>query len=349
MKLFNRLFSIFALLASAVALTGCNDMIYDDEGDCDFKVKFVYETNLKFTDAFPAEVFEVTLYVIDPQTGQIIWTGYDSSENLKSKDYTMTVPVPRGTYNLVAWCGRGHRTSFTVAGGQQATHHTDLSCKLTDRVTKTHIDGRDLAHSETALGSLFHGKEDKVAFKERRDPIVVHLTKDTNDIHILLQHLSGENIDPDDFRFAIETENGYMDWDNSLLPDESLVYRPHSVVAGTAGVEIPNYSGAREITSVSTAVAHFTVGRIMEDRARDFWLNIYNKDGERIVHVPFIDYALLVRGYHTRPDGSTLEPQDYLDYQDDYPMTFFLDENGRWMNAYIYIESWRVILQGSEL
>ena len=58
MKLFNRLYSITALLASAFVFTGCNGLIYDDEGDCDpyYKVKFVYDTNLKFTDAFSAEV-----------------------------------------------------------------------------------------------------------------------------------------------------------------------------------------------------------------------------------------------------------------------------------------------------
>ncbi|MCM1522073.1 MAG: FimB/Mfa2 family fimbrial subunit [Muribaculaceae bacterium] len=353
MRLIKSLFSIFALIATALTFTACNGMIYDDEGDCDphYKVRFIYDTNLKFTDAFPAEVFKVTLYVIDPKSGQIIWQCHESSQALRQAGYLMDVPVNPGDYTLLAWCGEGHKTHFDIA---DASVHTGLTCTLNARTTKTHFDGRELAHVDTKLDRLYHGKNENVNFPNEQGTHIreVRLVKNTNDIHILLQHLSGENINPDDFSFAIETENGLMDWDNSLLPDEPLVYRPYMVQAGTAGVDVPDYTGgaiSREVTSVSCAVAHLTVGRIMEDRASDFWLNIYNKEGERIVHIPFIDYALLVRGYHTRPDGSVLAPQDYLDYQDDYPMTFFLDENGRWMNAYIYVESWRVILQNSEL
>lgn len=30
-------------------------------------------------------------------------------------------------------------------------------------------------------------------------------------------------------------------------------------------------------------------------------------------------------------------------------MVFFLDESDRWLDAYIYINSWKVVLQNSEL
>ena len=65
--------------------------------------------------------------------------------------------------------------------------------------------------------------------------------------------------------------------------------------------------------------------------------------------MPFIDYALLVKGKYKRPDGTPLTDQEYLDYQDDYSMVFFLDEHNRWQNTHIYINSWRVILQNTDI
>ncbi|MDE5693033.1 MAG: FimB/Mfa2 family fimbrial subunit, partial [Duncaniella sp.] len=86
-----------------------------------------------------------------------------------------------------------------------------------------------------------------------------------------------------------------------------------------------------------------------DKRKEDVFVKIYNKEGEKIVQVPFIDYALLVKGKYKRPDGTLLTDQEYLDYQDDYSMVFFLDENNRWQNTHIYINSWRVILQDVDM
>ena len=57
-------------------------MIYDDEGDCDphYKVKFRYDMNMKFADAFSNEVNAVTLYVVDESTGRIVWQKRESGE-----------------------------------------------------------------------------------------------------------------------------------------------------------------------------------------------------------------------------------------------------------------------------
>lgn len=351
MKLLDRLFSITALLASALAFTACNGLIYDDEGDCDpyYKVKFVYDTNLKFTDAFPAEVFDVTLYVVDPETGRVVWQKQESGDALRRDGYLMDVDIAPGSYTLLAWCGEGHRSSFSVVDSEV---HTDLRCRLTDR------DVLPTGHeSSTELKRLYHGKTDNVEFEDEQGVHIktVRLIKDTNSVHIVLQHLSGENIDHRDFTFTIEGDNGHMDYDNSLIHNaaERLTYRPHDVYSGSAGIYVPGNDddeiiapGRASIVDVSAAVAHFTVSRLMEEnRKDDLFVKIYNKNGEEIVRVPFIDYALLVKGKFKRPDGTPLTDQEYLDYQDDYSMVFFLDENGRWQNTHLYINSWRVILQ----
>ena len=54
---------------------------------------------------------------------------------------------------------------------------------------------------------------------------------------------------------------------------------------------------------------------------------------------------LLVKGHHNR----AMSDQEYLDRQDEYNLVFFLDEGDRWINTTIYINSWQVVLQDTEL
>ena len=94
---------------------------------------------------------------------------------------------------------------------------------------------------------------------------------------------------------------------------------------------------------LNAAVAEFTVGRLVLGHHPR--LTVTNQRGETIFSIPLIDYALLVKGYYNRD----MDDQEYLDRQDEYNMVFFLDENDRWMNAYIYINSWKVVLQNADI
>ena len=64
-----------------------------------------------------------------------------------------------------------------------------------------------------------------------------------------------------------------------------------------------------------------------------------------MVSIPVIDYCLLVKGHYDR----AMTDQEYLDRQDEYSMVFFLDANNRWLAQQIYINSWRVILNNTEI
>ena len=52
-----------------------------------------------------------------------------------------------------------------------------------------------------------------------------------------------------------------------------------------------------------------------------------------------------MKGFYNR----NMDDQEYLDRQDVYDMVFFLDEGDRWIDPYIYINSWKVVLQNSDL
>lgn len=345
--IFRAFTQLLPLVAAAVMLAGCNGMIYDEEGDCDphYKVRFVYDSNLKYSDAFAAEVDEVTLYIADSE-GNIVWQKHESGDALKTGSYLMDVDgIEPGTYSLLAWCGKGYNSDFTAA--ETPSKHTHLQAVLNGRTE--HDQGWDLdGHAvRDNFADLYHGKLANVEFTDNQGVHIftVNLTKDTNDVHIVLQHLSGAPINADEFLFTIVEENGLLDWDNTILPDEPITYYAHNVTGGTAGVDVPDYMGdgegnpSRVMTQVSCAVADFQISRLTPQKK--CMVKIYRRsDHKLLVRIPIADYAIITKGEH-----HALSNEDYCDYRDDYSMVFFLDTKGDWISTNIYINSWHLIDQ----
>lgn len=346
------------LLAAAVlccTFASCDNVVYDDEGDCEatYRVKFRYDRNMKWADAFANEVKSVHLYAFD-KDGTLVWHNSEKGAALAADGYAMTLDLPSGDYRLLAWCGLendGEREeSFSVPEARVGeTRIEDLQCRL--------LRGHDAAgaYSDEKLYPLFHGMIDvslpDMTYEGGEHTCTVPLTKDTNHVRIILQHLSGEKVDPDDFTFRIEEENGLMDYDNELLPDEMITYRAHDTKSGTAGLGIDDYpeiggaksalqASSRTVTSVSVAIADLTIARLVAGRKT--WLTIEKPRVEEWprVRIPLTDYALLVK------DGYDREMTDleYLDRQDEYTLTFFLDEDHYWVSSSIIVNSWKVVL-----
>ena len=128
--------------------------------------------------------------------------------------------------------------------------------------------------------------------------------------------------------------------------------RDSTTASGTAGVTWPQgpgdgvetQAGRAPITQMSACVASHTISRLCTEQQKDVLVTVYNKKGEKVLSIPLIDYALLVKGSYAKMDD-----QEYLDRQDKYDLVFFLDEGDRWMSAYIYINSWKLVLQNTDL
>ncbi|PWM25294.1 MAG: hypothetical protein DBX40_05075, partial [Clostridiales bacterium] len=209
------------------------------------------------------------------------------------------------------------------------------------------------AYSGAKLYPLFHGMLDvslpDLAYEGGEYTCTMPLTKDTNHVRVILQHLSGEEVNPDDFTFRIEEENGLMDYDNTLLPDEKITYRAYDKRSGTAGMGIDDYpeaggtnsarqTASRTIASVNVAIADLSIARLMEGRKT--YLTVETAWGDVAARIPLTDYALMLM------DGYDYEmtPQEYLDRQDEYSLVFFLDERDKWIATSVIINSWRVVL-----
>lgn len=346
--------TVFALLSAAVcccALSSCDSLIYDEEGDCSvtYRVAFRYDRNMKWADAFAHEVKSVHLYAFD-QGGTLLWKNAEKGDALAAQGYTMKLDLPPGNYHLLAWCGLDNDglkdESFSVPETTVGkTRLEDLTCRLRRDYNESG------AYSKDKLYPLFHGMLDvtlpDMSYEGGEYTCTISLTKDVNHVRVILQHLSGEPVDPNDFTFRIEEENGLMGHDNKLLSDEMITYWAHDLKSGSTNMGIEDYpeigkdskpkAAGRAITSMSVAVADMTIARLTDSRKT--YLTIETTGGEVAARIPLRDYALMLKdGY-----GYDMSNEEFLDRQDEWALTFFLDERNKWIATSIIINSWRVV------
>ncbi len=340
MKTGSKIKSLAYLLTAAVGMmmSSCNGVIYDNEGDCaiHYLVRFKYDCNMKFADAFAAEVKEVTLYLVDADK-KIVWQKTESGARLAEEDYAMEVDAAPGTYSMLAWCSTEKPTSFRI--GDDGTRDGLTVTFDTDR----YADGTH--HISDRIDDLFHGYMADVNFPVADEGTFIYtlpLTKDTNHFVITLQQLNGEPIDKDLVAFEITDDNATLDWDNAPLTGTPVTYHPwyKETVNADFGAQ-----SVRANDSFAGVIAELTTSRLMENSTAR--LHIYRTDtGDTIASIRLIDALLLVMGYE---NSKKLTKHQYLDYKDEYSLTFFLDENHRWLNSVILIESWRVVYHEHEL
>lgn len=326
-----------ALLVAATALTAC-ETINDDLEPCrtEFRVKFRYDRNIKYADAFANEVKSVALWIFDT-SGRLVWHGTEAGEALRTEGYAMPVDVAPGVYDLVAWCGLEGQPLYRLAAADpQSLEELRLTiARLTDA-------GGDYVADD--LTGLYHGME-RVTFAEAELGGVVDatlpLTKDTNVVRVTLQYYNSQSdkqMEAADFDFSIEASNGEMEYDNSLRGNGLLTYRNWIKTSLSAGFDTSAASRADE-TTVNGLMAERTVARLTTDREQMLVVR-RTTDGEQIIRLPLIKYLLMVRGNYNRH----MEPQEYLDRVDEYNLTFFLDGDNKWYTgAGIYINSWMVV------
>lgn len=321
-------------------LASCNYW-HDDQqgcGEARLRVQFVYDRNMKFADAFAHEVKTVTLHAFDQQ-GKLAYSKTEPADRILADGGMEIEGLASGVYDLQVWAEgeNRHEDSYIYKGvdGGQGIGKADI------KDFKVSVD-RENQQVDHDLTPLFHGllRNANLTTAENKT-VTVTLTKDTNCFKVVLQHLSGKSLSADDFDFTITDGNGYLAYDNSLLPDDELTYSAWSKYAGTAGV---TSSEDGEQTSVSVAIAELTTNRLVE--GRNMRLHVYDHvSGRSIINIPLIDYALLVKGNYNK----SMSNQEYLDRQDSYDLVFFLDEGNNWAASSIYVNSWRVVLDHASM
>lgn len=328
------------LALSLIALSGCLlsgcGWVHEDLELCpaQLRIRFVYDYNLKWADAFPHEVTSVNVWAFD-KSGKFVWSGSDNGARLAEKDYYLETPLTEGEYDFVTWCGLHDNSSFDLAT-YTPTSKEDLEVKL-NTLTQNNENV-----SDKQLGNLYHGYVSDISYEI--DPytptfkyVTIPLMRDTKNIVFMLQHLDGSPIEQQDFSLTITDNNGLLDWNNNVLNSPLITYKPWETVYGQVTAPDQN-TKTRDITTVCSLRFNLTTNRLMA--GSNAVLTVHrNWDDRDIIRIPLIDYLLLVKGHY-----GDISDQEYLDRQDDYSMIFFIDPNSNWyQNSIIYINSWAVV------
>lgn len=311
-------------------MSGCG-WVHQGISECPAKlsVKFVFDYNMRFDDELDQQVNNVNIWVFDAASGAPVWKGAASGSNLADEGFEMEVPVDPGKYDFVAWCGLEGNSSFSLATYEPASRQ-ELEVTL-----KTQQAGQLNTFSGKLLG-LFHGMV--LGYDYTPDPtkpdircVTVSLTKDTNNIHLILQNQDGHDMKPEDFSVTITDANSNLAWNNAVLAGPVVTYQPWDMKFTPA-------TPSKADETLATLTAEFSMNRLIA--GQQSWLTVIRKvDSMEILRIPFIEYLLLIKDHY-----GDMSDQQFLDRQDEYTLQFMLDDNDRWYVAGgIYINSWAVV------
>ena len=185
----------------------------------------------------------------------------------------MTLDVAPGTYDAIAWCGLAGGDAYYLAS-DKVSRKEDLILGIRRRQT----DGA----ATVDLHRLYHGFERIVLAEPEGGGTVtaeMSLTKNTNVVRIMLQHLDGSPVRSEDFDFTIEESNAVMNYDNAILGNDPVLYRSWIKTETSAWFDEednrmyddPDPTGGGELgdgtlVEVNGLMAERTVGRLMADR-----------------------------------------------------------------------------------
>ncbi|MCD8287302.1 MAG: FimB/Mfa2 family fimbrial subunit [Porphyromonadaceae bacterium] len=327
--------SVLALLS----LGSCKDSaIFDYPGDCsvNYVVRFHYDYNMKWADAIAHEVEYVTLYLLD-EGGNVAFEKTSEGEEFACAGYSMTLDVDPGQYSLLAWAGTKENGSFTVSG---TSFVEEMTCSLSTR------DDGDGQYVDGDIDRLFYGWLPDQTFSSEPGTYVydVSLIKDTNHVILALMYTSGEDIDCNDYIFKIQSANGLMAWDNSLIGDETVTY--YAWFTGQGNVEV-SYSQAETRADGNTALAEMTVGRLVDGVPARLTV-VSRETGSTVFSYSLVEIAKLFKGYYNKD----MDDQEFLDRQDEYDVIVFLDKGSdtwSYLTATVDVLAWKVVLQNTDL
>lgn len=325
-------------IALSPLLLSCS-AINDDEGDCTprWDLSFRYDHNMKYADVFAREVPSLWVRACGHDAAVTLT---EQGAPLQNASYRMRLPsaLGAGACNLAVWGGLDvaeSKDSGTAASSPARFRLDGDTCRLTglEKEGDSLVLRRDIAPLFASAGSV------ALPSDEGHYTWPVGLMKCTNGVHIVLQSISNVAVDMNKFRFAVVMTGG-----DELLPGgeplkdhaRKIHYLPYKVQTYAAERD-GDLSSKASVLAANCVAVDLALPRLME--GSDARLVVTTREGRTLLSVLFVRYALLARPGHY----DTLSPQEYLDREDEWSMTFFLDEDNMWNRGFIYINSWKVM------
>ena len=317
-----------------VSLSSC-EKIYDDLEACPHGVslRFVYDYNMAYANAFPKKVDCLTLYVYDSEENYIATHVVTADSLLQDEEWRMQLELPEGSYHFVAYGGLAcDKSSFSLVQEPGETSRfeelrtlMDMDCLTSEDSARRNLHGFYWGDLQLKTADLFQEG-------------TVKMMKNTNNIRIVLQDVNSEQpVYGKDFIFSVTDDNTLFSQNNELIENGRVTYTPWAQGNTFIGMD----DAGREVVG---AYAELSVSRLMTGNSPV--LQIRSKlTGEYVIDIPLLKYLMLYKSdLYAR-----METQEFLDRQSEWTMLFLLDSQKRWVQTYIKINDWTVRLNETGL
>ena len=308
----------FGMLIVAIWLLSSCTNLYEDLPECRLFVKFKYDYNMLYADAFHTHVDKVELYVFD-KDGKYLFKQSEEGAALVTGSYLMEVELPVGEYQFMAWAGA--HDSYDI------TSMTPGSSTITDM--KLQLIREESFIIKHELEPLWYGEIIKVNFTgTTHQTETINLIKDTNKVRFVFQGYREDSwqVNVNDYDYEIIESNGHLAHDNSLLDDDVLSFQPYITE------QVSPYSAAVELNTM----------RLMANRQTRFVVT-EKATGKKVFNINLIDYLAM-----TKLGGNKMETQEYLDRESEFKIIFFFSEAESWLAVQVQIGDWIWRIQTEE-
>lgn len=308
----------FGMLIVAIWLLSSCTNLYEDLPECRLFVKFKYDYNMLYADAFHIQVDKVELYVFD-KDGKYLFKQSEEGAALVTGSYLMEVELPVGEYQFMAWAGA--HDSYDI------TSMTPGSSTITDM--KLQLIREESFIIKHELEPLWYGEIVKVNFTgTTHQTETINLIKDTNKVRFVFQGYKEDSwqVNVNDYDYDIIESNGHLAHDNSLLDDDVLSFQPYITE------QVSPYSAAVELNTM----------RLMANRQTRFVVT-EKATGKKVFNINLIDYLAM-----TKLGGNKMETQEYLDRESEFKIIFFFSEAESWLAVQVQIGDWIWRIQTEE-
>ena len=298
----------FVLIGSLI-MTSC-DSFNEDLPECRLFVKFKYDYNMEFADAFHSQVDKVELYVFD-KDGKFLFKQTEEGSTLGTGSYLMEVKLPVGQYQFMAWAGAHDSYDITSL---QAGVSSIADLKLQLKREETLIIDKELE-------PLWYGEINNVDFTGTTDQTeVINLIKDTNKVRFVFQGSNEDSwgVDVNAYTYEIIESNGYLAHDNSLLGDDNLSFRPYHI----------------EQKNLAAGIVELNTMRFLANRNARFVVT-EKATGKKVFNINLTDFLVM-----TKIEGHNMSAQEYLDRESEYKIVFFFADNDPWLVLQINNNGW---------
>ncbi len=322
-------------IATVAGLSSCG-MINEDLPECNqgARLRFVYDYNMEYANAFPSQVDCLTLLIYDTN-GNFVASRTASAPEISAEDYRMTIDLPAGEYTFVAYGGMDcPESSFHFTEGGTKADIPDRLENLEVQMNASSI----TAPIGTPLHKLFYGRLSLIIDEDALDYTdgTVKMMRDTNEVRVILQQINGDPVEDKAFAYTVEADNTLFNYRNDIIPVGTTAFHPYD--RGELNMGLNQYG-----TETIAAFAQFGLSRFMDDD--NVTLTIKTVDeGRTVMSIPLIRYLLAFRNEYK----DEIEPQEYLDRENTWNMIFFLDSDYRWVKVSIIINDHPVRINNIE-